>query len=305
MKELLEHLKNYWKVYVTFLLLTAACFGIGSLFGGTSGGLALALLVDGLLMILIILLQQGRGGGLVGALGGMGGQSAFGTRAGDAFTGITIVLTVMWVLLAGFGGIALRADRGNQTFDTPEVRMLGEITVREGTTGKQDVAIPVYLSGVPSEKITVTLSVTASSEDAARRHKLNTGGQKVIFQAGENKLVQFATIPFEGNATSDGDWSFTVSMSDAAPAIGVAGETSTRVTIRDDELSREVPDLDKPPSSSISPAGSSRKLDAESGKESGKESGNPEGKREAPPEGTKKPADTGSAKSDGAKKADK
>ena len=51
-------------------------------------------------MVLIILVQRGRGGGLTGALGGMGGQSAFGTKAGDLFTRITIVVAAIWVLLA-------------------------------------------------------------------------------------------------------------------------------------------------------------------------------------------------------------
>src|SRR5438132_12156681 len=51
-------------------------------------------------LILGILVQRGRGGGLTGALGGMGGQSAFGTKAGDLFTRITIVVAAIWVLLA-------------------------------------------------------------------------------------------------------------------------------------------------------------------------------------------------------------
>ena len=53
---------------------------------------------------------SGRGGGLAGAFGGMGGQSAFGTRAGDMFTRITIVLAVVWVLLAGGLGMMMRRD---------------------------------------------------------------------------------------------------------------------------------------------------------------------------------------------------
>src|SRR5262245_46488850 len=51
-------------------------------------------------LILVVLVQRGRGGGLTGALGGMGGQSAFGTKAGDLFTRITIVVAAIWVLLA-------------------------------------------------------------------------------------------------------------------------------------------------------------------------------------------------------------
>jgi preprotein translocase subunit SecG len=51
-------------------------------------------------LILVILVQRGRGGGLTGALGGMGGQSAFGTKAGDLFTKITIVVAAVWILLS-------------------------------------------------------------------------------------------------------------------------------------------------------------------------------------------------------------
>ncbi len=50
-------------------------------------------------LILIILVQRGKGGGLAGAFGGMGGQSAFGTRAGDTFTWITIGMAGLWILL--------------------------------------------------------------------------------------------------------------------------------------------------------------------------------------------------------------
>ena len=47
---------------------------------------------------MLILVQRGRGGGLVGAFGGMGGQSAFGAKAGDVFTRITIVTVSIWIL---------------------------------------------------------------------------------------------------------------------------------------------------------------------------------------------------------------
>ena len=55
----------------------------------------------GLILIGIILLQRGRGGGLAGAFGGMGGQSAFGTKAGDVFAKITIYLATVWIVLGG------------------------------------------------------------------------------------------------------------------------------------------------------------------------------------------------------------
>jgi len=58
------------------------------------------LIILSIFLMLVILVQRGRGGGLTGALGGMGGQSAFGTKAGDLFTRITIVVAAIWVLLS-------------------------------------------------------------------------------------------------------------------------------------------------------------------------------------------------------------
>ncbi len=52
-----------------------------------------------LALIVLILLQRGRGGGLAGALGGMGGQSAFGSKAGDVFTRITSGVAIVWIVL--------------------------------------------------------------------------------------------------------------------------------------------------------------------------------------------------------------
>jgi preprotein translocase subunit SecG len=56
-------------------------------------------LVVGLLLILLVLIQRGKGGGLIGALGGTGGSSPFGSRAGDQFTRITIYFAMLWLFL--------------------------------------------------------------------------------------------------------------------------------------------------------------------------------------------------------------
>lgn len=52
-------------------------------------------------LILLVLVQRGRGGGIAGALGGPGGQSAFGTKAGDLFTRITIGVAALWIVVCG------------------------------------------------------------------------------------------------------------------------------------------------------------------------------------------------------------
>jgi preprotein translocase subunit SecG len=57
------------------------------------------LILLSLFLIFIILLQKGKGGGLAGAFGGAGGSSAFGSRAGDTFTRVTIYVALFWALL--------------------------------------------------------------------------------------------------------------------------------------------------------------------------------------------------------------
>ena len=56
------------------------------------------LILSALFLILLVLIQRGKGGGLAGAFGGAGGSSAFGSRAGDTFTRITIYAAAFWVL---------------------------------------------------------------------------------------------------------------------------------------------------------------------------------------------------------------
>jgi preprotein translocase subunit SecG len=57
------------------------------------------LFVIGAFLILLVLIQRGKGGGLIGALGGMGGSSPFGSRAGDQFTRLTIYVALIWLFL--------------------------------------------------------------------------------------------------------------------------------------------------------------------------------------------------------------
>lgn len=62
-------------------------------------GLGFLLVFSALFLIALVLIQRGRGGGLAGAFGGAGGQSAFGTKAGDVFTRITVIVAACWILL--------------------------------------------------------------------------------------------------------------------------------------------------------------------------------------------------------------
>ena len=63
-----------------------------------SGILTSLIIVTSLFMICLVLIQRGKGGGLAGAFGGVGGSSAFGTKAGDIFTKITIGVAMGWMV---------------------------------------------------------------------------------------------------------------------------------------------------------------------------------------------------------------
>jgi preprotein translocase subunit SecG len=66
-----------------------------------------------LFLICLILIQRGKGGGLAGAFGGMGGSSAFGTKAGDVFTRVTMVVAGVWIVLSMF--LVILYNRGGQS----------------------------------------------------------------------------------------------------------------------------------------------------------------------------------------------
>lgn len=59
-------------------------------------------IVVSVLLILIVLIQKGRGGGLSSAFGGAGGNTAFGSKTGDVLTWATSIMFGIFLLLAIF-----------------------------------------------------------------------------------------------------------------------------------------------------------------------------------------------------------
>ncbi len=80
-------------MFIDSFLAVILVAGLGHVFFG------ITMTLTSIFLILLVLVQRGRGGGLAGAFGGMGGQSAFGTKAGDAFTKVTIGVSIFWILL--------------------------------------------------------------------------------------------------------------------------------------------------------------------------------------------------------------
>lgn len=104
-----------------------------------------------LLLIVVVLLQKGRGGGLGGAFGAGAGSSAFGTRTGDVFTWITIILTGAFLVLAIIGTVVARPDLGMVT--PPELRP------------------PAWPEGQDAKDVKVTIS--CGTKGATIRYTLN------------------------------------------------------------------------------------------------------------------------------------
>jgi len=89
--------------------------------------------LDCLLLVLAVLIQSGRGGGLAGALGGIGSpDSAFGVRAASQIEKLTGLLGVIFFVLAIALAFIPRAKSG----DLPEPKKRGrdELSAVGGTT---------------------------------------------------------------------------------------------------------------------------------------------------------------------------
>jgi len=124
-----------------------------------SGILTSLLILTSLFMICLVLIQRGKGGGLAGAFGGMGGSSAFGTKAGDIFTRVTMITALIWILMSMI--LVMIYNRGTTSAwdgDTPRAASGKAKEVTPTATGGK--AKPSSSSSVP--KTTQTSSAPSS-----------------------------------------------------------------------------------------------------------------------------------------------
>ena len=92
-------------------------------------------------LILVILIQRGRGEGLSGAFGGGGGSSAFGAKTGDVFTLITVAAAATFLLVNVFGNYVFLPL---ETARAPAVRSVPSRPAPEtGTTAPETEKKPV------------------------------------------------------------------------------------------------------------------------------------------------------------------
>ena len=126
--------------------------------------LGLLLVLSSLFLILLVLVQRGRGGGLAGALGGMGGQSAFGTKAGDVFTKITVGVAAFWICLCVLAINVLGRQQsllsGSLGSGAPTAVTAGAGTETPAATGAAvpaspvETAVPAATTGVAADAAT-------------------------------------------------------------------------------------------------------------------------------------------------------
>lgn len=131
-------------------------------------GLGFLLVIAALFLIALVLIQRGRGGGLAGAFGGMGGQSAFGTKAGDVFTRITVIVATCWILLCI---LAINMLGRSQSLFSPSLGGSAGQAVPSRTAAADATAQPpgaTDASGLPAADAT-TAPAAERSTDAANQ----------------------------------------------------------------------------------------------------------------------------------------
>ena len=121
-----------------------------------------------LFLICLILIQRGKGGGLAGAFGGMGGSSAFGTKSGDVFTRVTMIVAGVWIVLSMV--LVIVYNQGSQSAwgnDTNSA-LSKEVTPRSREKGKAGVPKPASsTTPAPSAPSTAPVDVPAIPDTPA------------------------------------------------------------------------------------------------------------------------------------------
>ncbi len=173
------------------------------------------LFASSLFLILIVLVQRGRGGGLTGALGGMGGQSAFGARAGDTFTRITVVTAIFWILLSMltikvFNAPVRATEKQEEAIVSGDETFEGE-TGDEGETDEGETDAGVTGEGETDEGETDE-GVTGEAGDSGETPELPGGGDFQVPDEGDQ-------TGGEGDAVED-----MLTAPEDPPSTGQAGE---------------------------------------------------------------------------------
>lgn len=122
--------------------------------------LTIAFVAVSVLLIGLVLLQKNRGSGLSGALGGVGGHTAFGTKTGDFLTWVTVSLTALFLLLSIAGTYVFEPAKTGASTPTPTAPP-GSSSMPPMTPAKRGPASPATPSPVKVQPVTTPPSNTA------------------------------------------------------------------------------------------------------------------------------------------------
>jgi preprotein translocase subunit SecG len=159
-----------------------------------------------LLLMVVILLQKGRGGGLGAAFGGAG-SSAFGTRTGDVFTWVTIVLTGLFLLLAVVNVLVFRPPP--QTVAQPELTAVassGGASVSMFAATKNAIIHYTVDGGPPAEQSPkyekTAVVIKAGQQIKARAFRHGWKPSPIAIYGGEAATAPSEAIPATRPTTS-------------------------------------------------------------------------------------------------------
>mgnify|MGYP003652786231 CR=1 FL=1 len=154
-----------------------------------------------LFLILLVLIQRGKGGGLTGALGGPGGQSAFGSKAGDTFTVITVIVATVWAFSCAFTMWLLGTHAPTTTADS---------VIKSGGGDKDPVGETFKLPQLDGEGVS-GLEAGLSSDDDVDTNSVQltpaTSGEATAAEEASSEAAADETseAPAADSADSDGD----------------------------------------------------------------------------------------------------
>ena len=120
------------------------------MFGFAFYSLMVLFIIVCLFLILLVLIQKGRGGGLASAFGGMGGNTAFGSKTGDVLTWATSIVFGVFLLLAIILNLmansrhnsSLRASGGVADTTPAPAPISGDSLPGAGAPSGQPVSVP-------------------------------------------------------------------------------------------------------------------------------------------------------------------
>ncbi len=145
------------------------------------------------LLMLIVLIQRGRGSGLAGAFGGAGGSSAFGAKTGDILTWATVVVAAFFILLTSVA---------NHAFDQSPQAAAPDVAT--GVPGQPGDAGTMPIDAIPINSLPINAVPFTPSGDGTTTLPLQLESSRqfvVPLPAGEQpagKEGTETTVPAEG-----------------------------------------------------------------------------------------------------------